>query len=321
MRHSIYAAVQDDFDAVNRLSLARLASNIPLVEEIGNYLVQAGGKRLRPLLVLLSARSLGYNGRQHLKLATIIEFLHTAMLLHDDVVDNSDVRRGRATVNATWGNSASVLVGDFLHSRAFEMMVEIGNMRVMQLLSRATNTITEGEVQQMTHIGNFRLSEASYMDIIYRKTAKLFEACSQAAANLAGADDRHTEALRDYGGNLGMAFQLVDDTLDYVGDNETLGKKTGTDLGEGKLTLPLIYAIRESSPADAEMLRQVVLNPGSGNLAEVARRVADSGAIDYTLAEAEARRQKALANLEVLGPSPYREAMYNLTSFVVDRSH
>lgn len=321
MRQSFYAIVEDDFEAVNRLSLERLASNIPLVEEIGGYLIQAGGKRLRPLLVLLTARSLGYNGDLHLKLAAIIEFLHTAMLMHDDVVDNSKVRRGLASVNATWGNSASVLVGDFLHSRAFEMMVEIGNLRVMQILSRATNTITEGEVQQLTQIGNVRLGEQHYLDIIYRKTARLFEACSHAAATLAGKDEATCRALRDYGGNLGMAFQLIDDTLDYVGDEATLGKNTGTDLTEGKMTLPLIHAIRESEPTQAELLRRVVLEPGKCDLGEVTEQVVKSGAIEYTLARADEKKQLAVNALERLPPTPYREAMYNLASFVVDRSH
>ena len=321
MHQSFYEIVQDDLRAVNRLSLERLTSNIPLVEEVGAYLVQAGGKRLRPLLVLLAARSLGYEGDRHVKLATVIEFLHTAMLLHDDVVDSSEMRRGRATVNSAWGNSTSVLVGDFLHSRAFEMMVELGNMEVMQILSHATNTITEGEVQQLAHVGDLHLSEQTYMDIIYRKTAKLFEACSQSAAVLVGADGNTARTLSDYGSNLGMAFQLVDDALDYVGESKTLGKKAGKDLAEGKFTLPLIFAFRKGGPEEVEPRRLEIQKSGNCNLHEIAAWVADSGAIQYTFGQANRKKELAVAALESMAPSPYREAMHDLASFVVDRNH
>ena len=240
MNHPVYSAVEADFEAVNQLITSSLSSHVPLVEEISNYLIEAGGKRLRPLLVLLSANACGYNGDKHINLATVIEFLHTAMLLHDDVVDASDLRRGRKTVNATWGNPASVLVGDFLHSRAFEMMVEIGNMRVMEILSNATNTIAEGEVQQLTHVRNPNLAEAAYIEVIRRKTAMLFQAASHSGAVLAGATQAQQDRLRDYGLHLGLAFQLIDDVLDYEGSTADLGKNVGDDLAEGKVTLPLI---------------------------------------------------------------------------------
>ena len=246
MKLPFLTVVENDFGAVNQLILESLSSHVPLVEEISNYLIEAGGKRLRPILVLLSAKACGYQQTQHISLAAIIEFLHTAMLLHDDVVDASDLRRGRKTVNAAWGNPASVLVGDFLHSRAFEMMVEIGDMKVMQILSHATNTIAEGEVQQLTNIRNPRITEADYLQVISRKTAMLFEAASHSGAVLAHGTLEQQTALQAYGLHLGRAFQLVDDVLDYKGTADDMGKNIGDDLAEGKATLPLIVADRKS---------------------------------------------------------------------------
>ena len=229
MPYTFLSAVRKDFEAVDDLIRSNLTSHVPLVEEIAGYLIEAGGKRLRPLLVLLSARASGYRGQEHIKLAAVIEFLHTAMLLHDDVVDESKMRRGRKTVNAEWGNSPSVLVGDFLHSRAFEMMVEIGDMQVMQILSGATNAIAEGEVQQLCSVRNPNTTESEYLEIITRKTAKLFQAAAHSGAVLAAADEQTEVALRDYGLHLGISFQLVDDLLDYEGDEATLGKNVGDD--------------------------------------------------------------------------------------------
>ena len=251
MTYPFYHAVAGDFAAVDQLIKDNLSSNVPLVEEISAYLIGAGGKRLRPLLVLLCARACGYQGKDHIKLAAIIEFLHTAMLLHDDVVDESDLRRGRKTVNATWGNPASVLVGDFLHSRAFEMMVEIGNLRVMDILSHATNTIAEGEVQQLSNIRNPDLTEESYIEVISRKTAMLFQAASHAGSVLAKTDITAEQALADYGLHLGISFQLIDDMLDYEGTTEDLGKNVGDDLAEGKVTLPLIVAMKNGNAVEA----------------------------------------------------------------------
>ena len=321
MTYPFLLAVEEDFQAVNDLIRANLNSDVPLVEEIATYLVEAGGKRLRPLLVLLCARASGYNGRDHIKLATVIEFLHTAMLLHDDVVDASDLRRGRKTANAAWGNAPSVLVGDFLHSRAFEMMVEIGNMRVMQILSRATNVISEGEVQQLCAIGNPDTSEEEYMEIISRKTAMLFQAAAHSGAVLAGADEHTESALRDYGLSLGVAFQLIDDQLDYLGDTTELGKNVGDDLAEGKVTLPLIAAMRNGDAAQKAFIRDAIINGSADNLPAMIELVQSTGALNYTADAANNARCRALESLKQVEPSIYKESMTNLINFVVDRQH
>lgn len=321
MTYPFLSAVEEDFQAVNDLIRANLSSDVPLVEEIASYLVEAGGKRLRPLLVLLCANACGYGGRDHIKLATIIEFLHTAMLLHDDVVDESDLRRGRKTVNAAWGNAPSVLVGDFLHSRAFEMMVEIGEMRVMEILSRATNVISEGEVQQLCAIRNPKTTEAQYMEIISRKTAMLFQAASHSGAVLAGADKHTEQALKDYGLHLGVAFQLVDDQLDYLGDTSALGKNVGDDLAEGKVTLPLIAAMRNGSEDQRNFIRDAIVNGGVENLPDMIELVHSTGALRYTADAANSARCRALECLNAVKPSLHKEAMTNLINFVVDRQH
>ncbi|MEP1584919.1 MAG: polyprenyl synthetase family protein, partial [Marinobacter sp.] len=239
----IYDTVADDFSRVNDLIIKRLSSDVPLVEKIAQYIIESGGKRLRPLLALLSSRALGYERDDHLKLAAVIEFLHTATLLHDDVVDTSDMRRGRSTANARWGNAPSVLVGDFLYARAFEMMVELQNLKIMDVLSHATAVIAEGEVLQLMNVKNADVSEDKYMEVIHNKTAMLFEAASHTGALLAGAEEDQEQAMSAYGKHLGLAFQLVDDVLDYRGDAEAMGKNVGDDLAEGKPTLPLIYAM------------------------------------------------------------------------------
>lgn len=321
MKYPFYAVVADDFNAVNRLIVERLSSHILMVEEIANYLIEAGGKRLRPLLVLLSAKSCNYDGKLHLPLSAVIEFLHTAMLLHDDVVDDSDLRRGRSTVNAAWGNPASVLVGDFLHSRAFEMMVEIGDMRVMEILSHATNIIAEGEVQQLSNLKNPHMSEQSYMEVIRRKTAKLFAAASHSGAVLAGADSDTEKALRDYGTHLGLAFQLIDDVLDYSGDTERLGKNVGDDLAEGKMTLPLIYAMDQGNQEQTDLIKQAISQDGLDRLSEIITTVEITGALEYTTEKARQEREKAVQCLEKISPSPYRQAMYNLVDFAVERNY
>ncbi len=321
MTYPFFAAVQDDFQEVNELILANLTSEVPLVEEISAYLVNAGGKRLRPLLVLLSALANGYNGRDHVKLAAVIEFLHTAMLLHDDVVDDSLLRRGRKTVNAAWGNPASVLVGDFLHSRAFEMMVEIGEIRVMQILSRATNIIAEGEVQQLAHVGNVETSEEQYFEIISRKTAMLFQASSHAGSVLAGASDKSEQALKQFGQHLGMAFQLVDDQLDYTGNTEALGKNVGDDLAEGKVTLPLIVAMREGNNDQQCFIRETIKARGTDNLEKVIDVVQKTGGLDYTRQAAIEQQDKAIACLDCLEESVFKTAMSELAGFAVGRSH
>ena len=320
MNHPVYSAVEADFSAVNQLIRSSLSSHVPLVEEISTYLIEAGGKRLRPLLVLLTANACGYRADKHINLATVIEFLHTAMLLHDDVVDASDLRRGRKTVNAAWGNPASVLVGDFLHSRAFEMMVEIGHMQVMEILSRATNTIAEGEVQQLTYVRNPDLDEAAYIEVITRKTAMLFQAASHAGAVLAGASDKQQAGLRDYGLHLGLAFQLIDDVLDYQGTTEDLGKNVGDDLAEGKVTLPLIVAMRNGSAEQAGFIRQAIMDGGVSNLEKMADTVKVTGGLQYTVDLAGQERDKAIECLATLPKTEFKDAMLALANFAVQRS-
>lgn len=320
MKLPFFTVVEDEFTAVNQLILDSLSSHVPLVEEISEYLIDAGGKRLRPLLVLLSSKSAGYKGDQHIPLAAIIEFLHTAMLLHDDVVDASELRRGRKTVNATWGNPASVLVGDFLHSRAFEMMVEIGDLRVMEILSHATNTIAEGEVQQLTNIRNPDITEANYMQVISRKTAMLFEAAAHSAAVLSGATERDETALRQYGLHIGLAFQLVDDVLDYQGSTEDLGKNVGDDLAEGKMTLPLIIARARGNEAQAEFVKKAILNGGVENLEDMVSVVKDTGGLQYTQELALKQTQSALEAIEHLPSSEFKSALEDMAKFSTARS-
>ncbi|QFU03148.1 Octaprenyl-diphosphate synthase [Halomonas sp. THAF5a] len=315
----LHAVVADDFAAVNRTILDQLASRIPLVETIGQYIIESGGKRLRPLLVLLAARSLGFEGDKHVTLATLVEFMHTSTLLHDDVVDESHLRRGKATANDSWGNAPSVLVGDFLYSRSFQMMVEVGSMRVMEVLSAATCTIAEGEVQQLTNVGNPDIDEAAYFETIQGKTAMLFEAASHSGAILAGATPEQEAALQHYGRYLGLAFQLIDDLLDYQGDAEAMGKNVGDDLAEGKPTLPLIQAMAVGTAEQAKVIRQAIRHGGLERLEEVLAIVHDTGALDYTRAKAEEMAAKALAQLDALPASPYRDSMAHLARLAVDR--
>ncbi|MDX1467569.1 MAG: octaprenyl diphosphate synthase [Halomonas sp.] len=315
----LHAVVADDFAAVNRTILDQLASRIPLVETIGQYIIESGGKRLRPLLVLLAARSLGYEGDRHVTLATLVEFMHTSTLLHDDVVDESHMRRGKATANDAWGNAPSVLVGDFLYSRSFQMMVEVGSMRVMEVLSQATCTIAEGEVQQLTNVGNPDTDEAAYFETIQGKTAMLFEAASHSGAILAGATPEQEAALRHYGRYLGLAFQLIDDLLDYQGDAEAMGKNVGDDLAEGKPTLPLIQAMAVGTPEQRKLVRRAIRQGGLDHLDEVLAIVRDTGALDYTRGRAEEMADKALAQLDALPDSPYRDSMAHLARLAVDR--
>ena len=314
-----HQAVADDFEAVNQLIIEQLESNVDLVENIGHYLVEAGGKRLRPLLVLLSANALQYQGRQHLQLAAIIEFIHTATLLHDDVVDISNMRRGRLTANAKWGNAPSVLVGDFLYSRAFQIMVAIGDMEIMRVLSDTTNTISEGEVQQLVNAKDPSVSEANYLEVIYKKTGALFEAACDTAAVLGGASDAQRQALKQFGYHLGLAFQLIDDALDYEGDPETLGKNVGDDLAEGKPTLPLIHAMAQGTEKEAETIAQAIREGDIGMLDAVVTIVKQTGALEYTLKCANEHAQKAIDQLQLLEDTPYRTAMEQLAKFSVGR--
>ncbi len=315
----IYDTVAEDFSRVNQLIIQRLSSDVPLVEKIAHYIIESGGKRLRPLLVLLSSQALGYDRDEHLKLAAVIEFLHTATLLHDDVVDTSDLRRGRSTANARWGNAPSVLVGDFLYARAFEMMVELKSLPIMEVLSHATAVIAEGEVMQLTNVKNPDLTEDQYMQVIFKKTAMLFEASAHTGALLAGASAEQEQALSNYGKHLGLAFQLVDDVLDYRGDADTMGKNVGDDLAEGKTTLPLIHAMAHGSEADSKLIRQAIRKGGLDDLARIVTIVETSGALDYTLQRAREEAARAADCLSGLDASPHREALELLTQVAVSR--
>jgi octaprenyl-diphosphate synthase len=315
----LHAVVADDFAAVNRTIVEQLNSKVPLVETIGQYITESGGKRLRPLLALLAARSLNYTGDKHIPLATLIEFMHTSTLLHDDVVDESHMRRGKKTANDAWGNAPSVLVGDFLYARSFQMMVDVGSMRIMAILSAATCTIAEGEVLQLTNIGNPSISEADYFETILGKTAMLFEAASHSGAVLGEATPEQEQALQFYGRYLGLAFQLIDDLLDYQGNADAMGKNVGDDLAEGKPTLPLIYAMEQGTPEQAKLIRQVIRQGGLEQLDAVLEIVHATGALDYTRQRAEEMADKALQQLDVLPPSDYRDSMAQLARLAVDR--
>lgn len=314
-------AVKDDFTAVNQLIIDKLHSDVGLVENIGHYLVEAGGKRLRPLLVLLTANALGYRGKEHLSLAAIIEFIHTATLLHDDVVDVSSLRRGRPTANAQWGNAPSVLVGDFLYSRAFQMMVSIGSMDVMAILSDTTNIIAEGEVQQLVNAKDPKVSEENYFRVIDKKTAILFAAACEVAAIISEATPQQRDALRIYGRKVGVAFQLVDDALDYTGDAATLGKNVGDDLAEGKPTLPLIHAMRTGTPAQAELIATAITNGDATQLPAILEIVQTTGGMTYTLECARQQVADALAQLAYLPDNRFTLAMRQLAEFSLARSY
>jgi octaprenyl-diphosphate synthase len=313
--------VADDFSAVNDLIIRQLYSDVSLVENIGHYLIEAGGKRLRPLMVVLCARALDYSGKQHLDLAAIIEFIHSATLLHDDVVDTSSLRRGRPTANAEWGNAPSVLVGDFLYSRAFQMMVAIGNIDIMSTLSQTTNVIAEGEVQQLVNAKDPDLTEAGYLEVIKKKTAVLFAAACEVGATIAGADTPTRQALHQYGMQVGIAFQLVDDALDYQGDAEALGKNVGDDLAEGKPTLPLIRAMETAAPAERELIREAIANGDASQLDNVAAIVESTGAMTYTLKAADAAVEQALTALDALPESRYRTALLDVAKFATGRDY
>lgn len=313
--------VKDDFAAVNALIIQQLHSDVGLVENIGHYLVEAGGKRLRPLLVLLSANALQYGKDQHLKLAAIIEFIHTATLLHDDVVDVSSMRRGRLTANAKWGNAPSVLVGDFLYSRAFQLMVSIGNMTIMDIMADTTNIISEGEVQQLVNAKNPAVDEAAYREVIYKKTGILFASACETAAVLAEAGDAVRESLRLFGYHVGMAFQLVDDVLDYDGNAEELGKNLGDDLSEGKPTLPLIVAMKEGDKQQAQIIADALREGDASQLQHVVDIVRATGGLDYTMMRAQEHADAALAQLQDLPSSPYRDAMEQLARFATNRTY
>ncbi len=306
--------------AVDAVIRKRLHSDVALVRQVAEYIINAGGKRLRPALVLLCSGALGYKGSRHHELAAIIEFIHTATLLHDDVVDESDLRRGHETANALFGNAASVLVGDFLYSRSFQMMVELGDMRIMRVLSDATNIIAEGEVLQLMNCHDADVDELRYLQVIRYKTAKLFEAASQLGAIIGGADPETERSLADYGTHLGTAFQLIDDVLDYSGTEAETGKHLGDDLAEGKPTLPLIYVMQNGTPAQAECVRKAIEHGGREDFPGVLAAIHATGALEHTQKQASKEAERAAAALEWLPASTHKDSLLELSAFAVDRS-
>ncbi|MGM0541558.1 MAG: octaprenyl diphosphate synthase [Pseudomonadota bacterium] len=316
----INTLIQNDIEAVNQLIIDRLSSDVVLINQIGHYIINSGGKRLRPLLVLLSARACGYQGTDHHLMAAVIEFIHTSTLLHDDVVDESDTRRGNKTANEVWGNAASVLVGDFLYSRSFEMMIEPGQIRIMQVMSEATNVIAEGEVLQLLNCHNADTSKERYMEVIHRKTAKLFEAATQMGPILANQPELES-AFIAYGRHLGAAFQLIDDVLDYTADESELGKNIGDDLAEGKPTLPLIYSLENGSEAEKSIIRRAIESEGIALLSEVTEIIKNSGAIDYANKIAQNEAKLAKEALSPLAESDFKRALNALADLAVNRSY
>ena len=317
----LHFSVKSDFAAVDAAIIEHLSSQVPMVEKIGQYIIESGGKRLRPLLVLLSARACGYQQQQHITLAAVVEFIHTATLLHDDVVDTSDLRRGKPTANNKWGNSSSVLVGDFLYSRAFQMLVSIGNIDVMGTLSNATNVIAEGEVLQLLNAKNPDVSEADYLHVILGKTAMLFEAASQTGAQMAQASSEQTEALRRFGRHLGVAFQLIDDLMDYTGDQTSMGKNVGDDLAEGKPTLPLIHAMAHATDDERKLIRKAIRQGSCDEIDKIQSILIRCGSLDYTRARATQETQDALDCLNIVNDSPYKQSLADLCTLALTRQN
>ena len=311
---------QKDMADVNLVIRKRLQSDVALVNQLSHYIIDSGGKRFRPLLVLLSARAHGYEGNLHHTLAAIIEFIHTATLLHDDVVDESSLRRGKETANELFGNAASVLVGDFLYSRAFEMMVDVDSMRVMAILANTTNVIAEGEVMQLMNVHDADTSEERYIEVIHCKTAKLFEAATRLGAVLCNRSEQQERAMARYGMHLGTAFQLIDDVLDYTSNSDDMGKNVGDDLAEGKPTLPLIRAISKGTPEQAAVIRSAIEKGGYSHIDEVQAIIHDTGALDYTAGVATREAELALNELDYLEDSDYKRALVSLAHLSVDRN-
>lgn len=311
---------ETDRQRVNDHLRKQLNSEVVLINQIAEYIIANGGKRLRPMLMLLISKAVKYTGQQHINLAAVIELIHTATLLHDDVVDESDMRRGEKTSHEIWGNAASVLVGDFLYSKSFQMMVQADDMRIMSVLANATNRISEGEVQQLLNIGNLDITEAAYFQIIENKTAKLFEAACELAAILGGLDDDHIKQLAAFGMHLGAAFQIADDVLDYTADAETMGKNLGDDFAEGKLTLPLIYLLKNGSDIDKQLIQGAIEQPDQADFKQIKALVTQSGAIEYTAQQAKAQAEKAKACLGALPECTEKEALNFLCDYAYQRN-
>lgn len=317
----IRSLIADDMTRVNSLIETSLYSEVGLIDQLGHYIINSGGKRLRPAVVLLSAQTFDYQGDQHINLAAIIEFIHTATLLHDDVVDASLLRRGHATANQRWGNEASVLVGDFVYSRAFQMMVKTDSMRVMKILAEATNTIAEGEVQQLINCHDPNTTQESYLEVIRNKTAKLFEAAAQLGAVISNRPEKEEHAMAAYGRHLGTAFQLIDDVLDYSSSSDELGKNIGDDLSEGKPTLPLLYAMWNGTEQDAEIIKEAIENGGLEQIDQIKKAIETTGAIAYTAKIANEEAKLAINELNGLPASEYLDALYALARFSVERQY
>ncbi len=311
---------RNDMAAVDAVIRDRLSSEVVLVNQLSHYIIDAGGKRLRPMLALLAARAYGYEGTTHHLLAAIVEFIHTATLLHDDVVDESELRRGRETANALFGNAASVLVGDFLYSRAFEMMVDVDDMRIMAILANTTNVIAEGEVMQLMNVHDADTTEQRYLEVIQCKTAKLFEAATRLGAVLCDRSVEEEQAMANYGMHLGTAFQLIDDVLDYCSDSEAMGKNVGDDLAEGKPTLPLIYAMAQGNEEQAALISKAIEQGGYDMIDEVQAIIHQTGALEYTETMAQAEAERAIEQLAHLSDSEYKQALEQLARFSVHRS-
>ncbi len=315
----LLSPVADDMRQLDDLIRARLDSDVALVRQVAEYIIAGGGKRLRPALLLLAAGAVGFRGAARLELATVVEFIHTATLLHDDVVDESQLRRGRRTANAAFGNAASVLVGDFLYSRAFQMMVGLENMRVMRVLADATNTIAEGEVLQLMNCHDADVDEQRYLDVVRRKTAKLFEAAARLGAMLGAAAPALEQGLATYGMHLGTSFQVIDDVLDYSGAAQEICKSLGDDLAEGKPTLPLIRAMQSGNPAERALVRRAIVEGGRAEFAPVLAAIKSTGALDYARAAAEREAATAARSIDGLPPSAYKDSLLELASFSVTR--
>lgn len=318
---AIQALTADDMAKVDEKILAQLNSDVALINQLGFYIVSGGGKRLRPMLAILAAKALGYQGEGHITAAAFIEFIHTATLLHDDVVDESDMRRGKATANAAFGNAASVLVGDFIYTRSFQMMTSLGSLKILGLMSDAVNVIAEGEVLQLMNCNDPDTTEASYMQVIYSKTARLFESATQIGAILQDASPEVELALQNYGKYLGTAFQLIDDVLDYTADGKEMGKNVGDDLAEGKPTLPLLHAMRNGNEEQAAMIREAIEKAnGMEKLDAILEAMDQAGSLAYTQQCAEKEADKAIAELTILPDSLYKEALITLAHLAVKRS-
>ena len=318
---TINAAVHSEMQAVDELMASHLHTDIDIIKQLGQHIIGSGGKRLRPLLVLLGAKLFDYQGQAHIQLATSVEFFHTATLLHDDVIDESQLRRGKPTANKIWGSKASVLVGDFLFTRAFQIMINTKNHAIIEVLANASNTITKGEVLQLINSHDININEANYMDIICSKTATLFQASAQLGALLTDQSHEVCAAISSYGLHLGNAFQLVDDALDYCAETTTLGKNIGDDLAEGKLTLPLIYSLQHSSPAQKQVIQQAIQQGGAENLDAIMDAIQETNAIDYAYKIAEQQIDTALTELQAIPASEHRKMLEQLAQFAIERKH